>query len=89
MLADNQTNDLAANDDAALLELLREIDGDLDGTAFTNDDLAELIASLETPDFDVDDDEDVRLDRKSVTTCPECGHTFTPVTRSVTDDDEL
>lgn len=88
VLADNQTSDLATNDTQSLVALLQELP-DLDGTAFSDEDLAALLAEIETPEFSPDDEDDVRLDRKSVTTCPECGHVFTPVTRSVTDDDEL
>lgn len=87
-VADNRTSDLATDDTADLVKLLQELE-QLDGTGYTDDELAALLAELDVPDFNPDDDEDVRLDRKSVTTCPECGHTFTPVTRTVTDDDEL
>lgn len=87
VLVDNQASDVASNDNDALLALLEEID-DLDGTAFEQTDLDALLALAEgDPDFEPDDDDDVRLDRKSITTCPECGHEFTPVTRTVTDDD--
>lgn len=83
MLADNRTNDLAGYDDEALLALLREVGEDgWDGTAFDIDDFAALLDALAVPEFDPDEEADVRLDRKSVTTCPECGHVFTPVTRT-------
>jgi len=88
VLADNRTNDLAAYDDRELVALLQELP-DLDGTAFDQDALDRLLAGLEAPNFEPDDEEDVRLDRKSVTTCPECGHVFTPVTRTATEDDLL
>lgn len=86
VLVDNQASDSASNDNEALLSLLQEV-GDLAGSAFEQSDLDALLALVEgTTDFEPDDEEDVRLDRKSITTCPECGHEFTPVTRTVTDD---
>lgn len=47
MIADNRTNDLAAYDTAAYRELILALDGDYDGTGFTQDSAADLIASLE------------------------------------------
>jgi len=87
VLVDNQASDSATNDNESLLALLQEA-GDLSGTAFEQADLDALLALVdgEAPDFEPDDDDDVRLDRKSITTCPECGHEFTPVTRTVTDE---
>lgn len=46
VLADNRTSDLAAYDDAALADLLRELP-DLDGTGYTGDDLDDLLAELD------------------------------------------
>jgi hypothetical protein len=43
VLADNRTSDRARYDDASLLKLLREVEDDLFGTAFTADDLAHLV----------------------------------------------
>lgn len=86
--ADNRTSDLGEYDDRLLLELLADLP-DLDGTGYDPGDIAALEAALvaETePTFEPTDDE-VRLDRKNVTDCPQCGHTFTPTTRSVTDED--
>lgn len=83
---DNRSNDVATYDDEALAALLTELGKDgWEGSGFEYDDLAKLLDNLDVPDFNPDDDEDVRLDRKSVTTCPECGHTFTPVTRTETE----
>jgi hypothetical protein len=45
MLVDNRTNDIAEYDDSALTALLRSLDGDLFGTGFDQDDLAELLAA--------------------------------------------
>lgn len=86
VLADNRTNDLASYDDGELLQLLQELP-DLDGTGFDDAELQRLLDAAETPDFEPDDEGDPRLDRKSVTTCPECGHVFTPTTRTATEDD--
>ena len=41
LVADNRTSDLAVNDDEALSKLLQELEG-LEGTAYNDDDLAEL-----------------------------------------------
>ena len=85
VVVDNQASDLASNDNEALLALLQEI-GQLDGTGFEQSDLDALLALADgDPDFEPDTDDDVRLDRKSITTCPSCGHEFTPVTRTVTE----
>jgi hypothetical protein len=45
--ADNRTADLAENDDAALVALLRSLDGDLDGTGYSEPDYEALLAGLE------------------------------------------
>lgn len=79
LLALNRTSDLAEYDTDALVAMLKGLD-DLTGTGYDEDALRAL---LDETDFEADDDEDVRLDRKSVTDCPACGHTFTPVTRSI------
>jgi ParB-like chromosome segregation protein Spo0J len=84
--ADNRTADLGSYDDAALVELLSGLD-DLAGTGYDADALAELAAGLADPDFDPEDDV-ARLDRHSVTECPNCGHVFEPATRSVTAEPE-
>ena len=50
LLADNRANDLASYDDAALAEVLKELNStelSLDGTLFDGDDLDELIVKLE------------------------------------------
>ncbi len=49
LLADNKTSDDATYDDRDLLELLKSVDAmdDLYGTAYSNDELLELIAKLE------------------------------------------
>jgi hypothetical protein len=44
VLADNRTNDLAAYDEGALLELLRPYEGALDGTAYDMDAFEDLLA---------------------------------------------
>lgn len=47
MLVDNRSNDVAAYDDNALVALLQSLDGDLLGTGFDDDDLAELLADAD------------------------------------------
>ena len=82
-LADNRSAELAEWDDIVLGDQLVELDTagwDLSALGFER---------KNEPNFDFDDSEDVRLDRKSVTDCPNCGHTFTPTTRTVTEEDNL
>jgi ParB-like chromosome segregation protein Spo0J len=81
--ADNRTADLGEYDDQLLLELLADLP-DLDGTGYDPGAIADLEKALTEPQFDPEGD-DARLDRKSVTDCPSCGHTFTPTTRSITE----
>jgi hypothetical protein len=45
VLADNRTSDLGAYDESALLALLNDFDGDLLGTAYSEDALEDLIAA--------------------------------------------
>jgi hypothetical protein len=45
VLGDNRTSDLAGYDDEALVALLKPFDGDLAGTAFSQDDLEDLLAA--------------------------------------------
>lgn len=78
MLADNRTARLGHDDEAALAELLQELveDGGLEGSAYTGDDLDQLLADL-NPDFQPVDEEPPRLDQKKPIECPSCGHEFT------------
>ncbi len=50
MIADNRWSDVAQNDDAALLAILRDLGeaGQLDGTGYSPDDLDDLLALLES-----------------------------------------
>lgn len=50
LLVDNRTNDTAGYDDAELARLLADLDGDLAGTGFDDDDLTALLATLADPD---------------------------------------
>lgn len=47
VLADNRTSDKAIYDDAELLTLLRDLEDDLLGTAFSTDDLDDLLAKIQ------------------------------------------
>lgn len=86
VLADNRTAELGTYDDKQLLDLIEQLSDPID-VGFDDASLDELRERLALPDFDPDDDDQPRLDRKSVTDCPACGHTFTPETRSVIVDD--
>lgn len=72
VLADNRTAELARLDDALLLDLLRDLDGDLLGTGYTDDDLDKLAAALDTSFEPVDDE--TRLDEVDAKPCPKCGY---------------
>lgn len=78
-IADNRTAELADWDKVALSSALVDLDAAGWGVSALGFDVS-------TPDFQPDFDDDVRLDRKSVTTCPNCGHTFTPETRTVAEE---
>lgn len=56
--ADNRTADLATYDDAALAQLLTDLD-DLAGTGYTDDDLAAIVARLEPDPPALTDEDDV------------------------------
>lgn len=79
-IADNRTAELAEWDNEGLAALLQSMDSDdrMDA-GFDDSDLDVLIAELTTPNFEpVSIDEQGRLDQKSPTECPECGHIWTP-----------
>lgn len=85
----NRTTELGGWVDESLLGLLdelRAVDA-IEGVGFSDDDIAALRERVDVPDFEPDDSAIDRLDRRSVTDCPKCGYTFTPVTRSIVDDD--
>lgn len=89
LLMDNKSSDDASYDMEQLAELLESLDNDFEGTGFDADEVSNLLAEVRVPDFaPADQGETVRLDRRSITDCPKCGHTFTPATRSVTVEDD-
>lgn len=55
VLVDNRSNDLAGYDDQALADLLTEVEGELTGTGFTDDDLNSLLATLGPGGFSHDE----------------------------------
>lgn len=52
VLVDNRSTDVATYDDRLLAELLQDMDGDLLGTGYTEDDLLDLVNRIEAPDLD-------------------------------------
>lgn len=76
VLADNRTADLAHYNEPALAELLTSLDGDLEATGYTDDDLDRLISNLnaDIPEFEPADP--TPLDTKTIVSCPNCGHEF-------------
>lgn len=77
-LADNKLGEIATWDDAALADVLREIQAAdaslLADTGFSEAEIKELI---DGPDFQPSGNEPPRLDEKKPTCCPSCGHTWT------------
>lgn len=57
-LADNRTAELGTYDNDALAELLSYLDGDYDGTGYTDDDIQALITPPDITDLDPEDDEE-------------------------------
>lgn len=80
LLVDNRLSDLAAYDDAALIEILAELaagtDLGLTGTGFDAEDLSALVADLNTPfpDALASVQAPERLDGHQEHRCPSCGH---------------
>ena len=74
-IADNKTAELAEWEDDTLRDLMDALPDDLKlATGFEGDEIA---AMLRLPDFDLlEDSEQNRLDEKSPTICPKCGHTW-------------
>lgn len=80
MLADNRTADLGQYDMAQVLSVLRDLDGDVSGTGYNDDDVRAMVEALDAP-FDpsaLSDDDVDRLDKRKPVTCPSCGHEFVP-----------
>lgn len=75
--ADNRTAELGDFDNDALAELLGELnDGDmgLDGTGYTETDLAGLLGDGDMPDFDPVNEDPIRLDQMAARLCQKCGY---------------
>ena len=70
LLADNRSSDLAGYDDRLLAELLSSLER-LDGTGFTEEDLASLIKVLDLPDIEVPDNDQDILDKSDEAMWPE------------------
>lgn len=77
-IADNRTGELAEWDSGVLSETLKSLqamDFDLGAIGFDHVDMV----ALAPPTFEpVGEDEQGKLDEKAKTSCPECGHEFTP-----------
>lgn len=71
-LIDNRAADLGDYDTSLLAELLAGLDGDLEGTGYTEADLEGLLGDDEPhpPDEFPDFDDDIETNRK----CPQCGY---------------
>jgi len=77
LIADNRIAELADADRAMLRDLAEELDTgafDMDLTGFDANGLEELMTAA-PPEFEPTS-EDGRLDQKTPTQCPKCGHEF-------------
>jgi ParB-like chromosome segregation protein Spo0J len=75
VLVDNRTSDLAAYSSDDLAALLTSVDS-LEGTGYSADDLARLVAPL--PEGFPALDPDQPGPKPKTVECPECGHEFIP-----------
>lgn len=80
-LVDNRASDLAEDDEEALAELLKALDGDGAGTGYTEEEIADLTAILDleeaveapqAPEDFAEFDETIETEH----TCPKCGYKF-------------
>lgn len=78
-LADNRTSQLGGWDFDALTELLAGLDGDFEGTGYTEIEI-ERLTNTELPEGFTAYDESIadNHDSTETHTCPACGHTFKP-----------
>ena len=84
-IADNRTAELAEWHEIELAETLRALQSEefeIEAAGFLDVEVDQLLAKLANgivPDFQPGTiDDQGRLDEKAKTTCPECGHEFTP-----------
>ena len=75
MLVDNRSNDQATYDDTALAQILSDMDGDLEGSGYTSEDLDAIIDAMDTSGFAPVDDV-ASLDEIEPKVCPHCGETL-------------
>jgi len=74
-VADNKLSDDATYDVDDLIDQLQTVD-DLDGTGWTEEELAQLLGDDQDDDLD---DEDPGPDKQTqAVQCPQCSHTFDP-----------
>jgi ParB family chromosome partitioning protein len=75
-LAHNKLSDDATYDVDDLIDQLQTVD-DLDGTGWSEEELAELLG--DDGDDDLDEDEDLGVEKTpQAVQCPQCSHTFDP-----------
>jgi ParB-like chromosome segregation protein Spo0J len=76
-LADNKLAELGHYDEEDLAAMLAGLDGDLEGTGWSQQEVTRLLTA-ELPDGFPEFDESIAEALNPTThTCPECGHTFT------------
>lgn len=77
-LVDNRSNDLAEDDDDALVALMRDLTEGAAGTGYTEKELSAYLREPELPDMPEPEAVDSVAPGSSelVHECPKCGHTF-------------
>jgi ParB-like chromosome segregation protein Spo0J len=74
-IVDNRSNDLATDDSDALADLLRELNGDHEGTGFTEDEIARMLVEPavpvpQAPEEFTEYDEGIKTEH----VCPKCDY---------------
>lgn len=75
-IVDNRSNDLATDDADALAELLEQLDGDYEGTGFTDQEIARMLepAAVAAPPTAPEEFTEYDEGIKTTHECPKCGY---------------
>ncbi|WP_435245084.1 ParB/RepB/Spo0J family partition protein [Streptomyces tendae] len=76
-LADNKLAELGYYDEDDLAAMLAALDGDLDGTGWSQQEVARLLTDELPAGFPAFDESIAEALNPTTHTCPQCGHTFT------------
>ncbi|MER6253604.1 ParB N-terminal domain-containing protein [Streptomyces sp. NPDC001584] len=78
-LADNKLAELGFYDEDDLTAMLAALDGDLEGTGWSQQEVTRLLTAELPEGFAAFDESIAEALNPTAHTCPECGHTFTTV----------